>query len=262
MATYIFGDIQGCFDPLQALIKKIKYNPDHDRLGFVGDLVNRGPASLETLRFIKQLDDPIIVLGNHDLHLIALGLDVAKPIPNTILDDVLKAPDCDELLEWLLNQPLAYHDKILNYVIAHAGIYPKWSISEAIQLAEETMDAIRNNHPKDFLKNMYGNEPSIWSDDLVGADRYRFIINAFTRMRFCNAEGQLDLQTKQTTHQDPSFKPWFDWRENDGVDILFGHWAALEGHCDKSNMYALDTGKVWGGPLTALRVEDKKIFSV
>lgn len=261
MKTYIIGDIQGCFDSLNILLEKIDYNPTTDRLGFVGDLVNRGPKSLETLRFISELKDPLVVLGNHDLHLIALHYRQAPINDAHTLGDILSASDCPKLIDWLLSQPLLYHDTLRQYVLVHAGIPPQWSIEKACNLASEASRELQKN-PILFLKNIYGNKPTAWNDNLTGWDRLRYIVNGLTRMRFCQKNGDLSLENKSNHSSDTNEKPWFKWHTNLKQTLYFGHWAALNGKCDIPNIIALDTGCVWGGKLTAVRLEDKKIFSV
>lgn len=265
MSTYIIGDVQGCFDSLQALLQKINFDPVNDRLGFAGDLVNRGLKSLETLRFIYQLRDPIIVLGNHDLHLMALYFLQHKPhlefkhISHT-LQVMLEADDCQTLIYFLLQQPFLYHDVKKNFVMTHAGIPPQWSIEEAAQHAIAAQHVMQND-PVLFFEKMYGDQPTAWQNNLTGWDRVRYIVNALTRMRYCTQEGTLDLHNKtdQSTH--PEFRPWFSWKNFD-TDILFGHWASIEGRSDNPRVFALDTGCAWGRTLTALRIEDKKLFEI
>ena len=265
MSTYIIGDVQGCFDSLQALLQKINFDPAKDRLGFAGDLVNRGPKSLETLRFIYQLKNPIIVLGNHDLHLMALYFLQHKPqfefkhIPHT-LQAILAADDCRQLIHFLLQQPFLHRDSEKKFAMSHAGIPPQWSITQALHHALDAQKAMQND-PALFFEKIYGNHPAAWQDDLTGWDRARYIINALTRMRYCTQAGTLDLENKTDQSTDPTFRPWFSWIQSD-IDIFFGHWASLEGRCDNPRVFALDTGCAWGRTLTALCVENKKIFSV
>ena len=263
MSTYAIGDVQGCFDELQAVLNLFHFNPKKDMLWFVGDLVNRGPNSLETLRFIKSLPNRRIVLGNHDLHLLAVAYGAQEQKPEDTIDDVLAAPDRDELLTWLRKQPLLYQNS--NYVMVHAGIPPQWTCAQAAQYAEEVQQVLANDKFKDFLMHMYGNQPDRWSDDLIGWDRLRFITNALTRLRFCTIEGQLDLQTKtvlQKQHSD--YFPWFKIanRKHQKDNILFGHWAALKANVDEAHVFALDAGCVWGGNLLALCLEDQTRYSV
>lgn len=266
MATYAIGDIQGCLDPLRALLEKCSFNTDHDRLWIAGDLVNRGPDSLATLRFLYSIREHIdIVLGNHDLHLLAVAAGFKKPTPSDTLNAVLEAPDCADLLNWLRAQPLVHHDASLNFTMVHAGIPPQWSISEALDHAHEVESILKGAHANDFLEVMYGNEPNSWRDSLEGMDRIRLITNFFTRMRFCTASGDLELKTK-TGISDAleGYYPWFalDNRKARHDNIVFGHWAALEGNTHQKHAFGLDTGCVWGGELTAMRLEDRQLYSV
>lgn len=266
MSTYAIGDIQGCFTELQNLLNVISFNSQSDTLWFTGDLVNRGSQSLETLRFIKSLGDKhISVLGNHDLHLIARAYGSQKQYERDTLDAILSAPDRDELIDWLQKRPLFYYDAQLGFALAHAGVAPYWTASKAKQLALEVEAVLQCDKPADFLLHMYGNQPDQWRDDLSGIDRLRCITNYFTRMRFCHADGRLELTYKGTIENKPAdLMPWFDVpnRSNADLQIIFGHWAALGGKADVANVYPLDTGCVWGHQLTAMRLEDKKYFSV
>ncbi len=263
MATYIIGDVQGCFDKLQQLLAHISFNPNKDRLGFLGDLVNRGPNSLNTLRFIKSLKNPIVVLGNHDLFLLALGYGVIEDQHNHTLNDILTAPDKIELIDWLRHQPLLYINQADHYLMVHAGIAPQWSVSQAEVYANEVSQALTGKHYLDFLSHMLGDEPDTWNETLTQWDRLRYLTNAFTRMRFCTAEGQLTFARDINIAEQKQYRPWFEWRGTRAeIDILFGHWAALEGKCTQPHCYALDTGCVWKGQLTAMRIEDRKLFSV
>lgn len=256
--------MQGCADELQRLLSIINYNDDLDQLWFVGDLVNRGPKSLETLRLIKNLPNTKIVLGNHDLHLLCLYYNVVD-FHAKYLEPILNAPDAPELIDWLRRQKLVYYDKNFNAVLVHAGIYPKWTLDEALGYAHEFEDVLGGPNYLEFLKHLYGNQPDIWQDDLRGWDRLRFITNACTRMRFCNLDGQLEFASADKADSAPNnFLPWFKipWRKNKDIKILFGHWAALNGVTNESNVFALDTGCVWGNSLTAMRLEDGVLFSV
>lgn len=265
MATYAIGDIQGCLEPLQCLLEEINFDPLSDKLWLAGDLINRGPDTLATLRFLYQLRDSItIVLGNHDLHFIAVYYGLRKRGKNDTLDELLRAPDCADLVYWLRQQKLVHHDSILNFTMVHAGIPPQWDLSEALARAREVENILQSDKIDVFLSGMYGNLPSRWSNDLAGVDRLRLITNYFTRMRFCSADGELELQTKESADAAPvGFAPWFSFseRKTSAQKILFGHWAALEGRADVENVYALDTGCVWGGSLTALRLEDERWFA-
>lgn len=265
MATYAIGDIQGCLESLQCLLKEIGFNPRKDKLWLAGDLINRGPDSLGTLRFLYQLRDSLtVVLGNHDLHFIAVYYGLCKRGKNDTLDELLRAPDCADLVYWLRQQKLVHHDSALNFTMVHAGIPPQWDTNEALEHAREVENILQADNVKSFLMDMYGNLPSCWDENLVGADRLRLITNYFTRMRFCTAEGELELETKESADAAPfGFAPWFSFSERKTAQqkILFGHWAALEGRTTENNIYALDTGCVWGGELTALRLEDERKFS-
>lgn len=264
MATYAIGDIQGCLEPLQCLLKEIDFNPLNDKLWLAGDLINRGPDTLATLRFLYRLRDSItIVLGNHDLHFIAVYYGLRKRGKNDTLDELLRAPDCADLVYWLRHQKLVHHDPILNFTMVHAGIPPQWDLHDALIRSREVEIVLQTEKIENFLAGMYGNLPGRWDDSLDGVDRWRLITNYFTRMRFCSADGELELQTKESIDAAPAgFAPWFSFAERKtyAEKILFGHWAALEGRTDVENVYALDTGCVWGGSLTALRLEDERWF--
>lgn len=265
MSTYAIGDLQGCFESLQTLLTKIAFNPQTDRLWFVGDLINRGPDSLTTLRFLYSIRNSIeFVLGNHDLHFLAVAHGVRKKSANDTLDELLAAPDKQELINWLLQGKLLHSDSQLGFTMVHAGIPPQWSLQQAKAYAREVEAFLQSKYRIDFLTNMYGNEPTLWKNKLIGNQRLRLIANYFTRMRFCSTEGQLELETKDNVAAAPlGFAPWFSHpeRETRQDKIIFGHWAALEGQANTPNIYALDTGCVWGGSLTALRLEDEQLFS-
>lgn len=269
MATYAIGDIQGCFDALLRLLEKIAYNPDKDTLWFTGDLINRGSKSLETLRFIKDLGPrAITVLGNHDLGMLTVARG-AEPFEghHHTFGDILAAKDKEDLLSWLEHRPLLYYYAELGYLLVHAGLYPWWNLDFALSLAKEVETVLQGPNKMAFYQHHYGNTPERWQDNLQGYDRLRFIVNAFTRMRFCSLDGTLDLITKESNeHASKDYVPWFElWNKNKTphhFKILFGHWAALKGVCPVPNAFALDTGCVWGNALTAMRLEDKKRFSV
>jgi bis(5'-nucleosyl)-tetraphosphatase (symmetrical) len=264
---YAIGDIQGCYDPLQRLLDLIDFDEKVDRLWFVGDLVNRGPKSLAVLRFVHSLPlAPRITLGNHDLHLLGslFGDEPWKGHDDTI-QEVLQAPDSEELGHWLRKQSILYYSAEFNLVMTHAGIAPMWDLPKAMQLARELEEVLAGDNYQDFLSHMYGNKPDIWSDDLIGTDRLRMITNYFTRMRFCDAEGALNLSYKGTLAAAPAdVYPWYAVpnRKELDVDIVFGHWAALMGQCPNPKIHAIDTGCLWGGQLTALRLQDKQRFAV
>lgn len=265
MATYVIGDLQGCLTPLMQLLKEIHYQPEHDTLWFAGDLINRGNESLETLRFVKSLGDKaVVVLGNHDLHLLAVSHGHGKLKKGDTLVDILTAADRDDLMQWLRRQPLLHYDPSLNVVMTHAGIPPCWDLTTAQALAREVESALQSDQVDDFFASMYGNKPNLWNDALVGQDRLRGITNYFTRMRFCNPHSQLDLKSKEGVNTaTKGYAPWFSYPTQlpEHCHVVFGHWAALEGVTHQDHIHALDTGCVWGGSLTALRLEDKQRFS-
>lgn len=259
MAIYAIGDIQGCFDELQQLLKKIQFNPEKDYLWFAGDLVNRGPKSLEVLRFIKGLGNRAIsVLGNHDFHLLALWKGHQRNSKeNDTLAPILAADDCDELLEWLRQRPLFHHDKKLGISLVHAGLPPQWTLKKALKYAREVEAVLRGSQFDEFLANMYGNLPNRWSDELQGWDRIRFMVNCFSRIRFCSQSGELDLKMKGgPAEEDSQYHPWFriDGRKSIDNPIIFGHWSTLGIH-HENNTISIDTGCLWGGTLTAIRVD-------
>ncbi|MDH5180113.1 MAG: symmetrical bis(5'-nucleosyl)-tetraphosphatase [Gammaproteobacteria bacterium] len=257
MATYAIGDLQGCYSDLQRLLEKLQFNPQQDRLWFAGDLVNRGPESLQCLRFVKSLGDrAITVLGNHDLHLLAVAAGM-KEAKDDGLDKITAAHDSAELLDWLRRQPLLHHDRQHSLVMVHAGIYPFWNLPQAQSCAKELEAVLSGDHYHDFLHVMYGNEPARWEDGLQDWDRLRFICNSFTRMRFCNTDGRLDLVDKgKPGSQIQNYMPWYavPGRKTAHIPVLFGHWSTL-GDPAVNNIYPLDHGCVWGGQLTALRID-------
>lgn len=267
MADYAIGDVQGCYDALQRLLDLIDFDEKKDCLWFVGDLVNRGPDSLATLRFIRALPiAPKITLGNHDLHLLGC-LFGGKPWVghDDTMQEVLDAPDGEELGHWLRKQSILCYSTELNVVMCHAGINPLWDLQEAQSAAKELEQVLSGPHYSEFLSTMYGNKPDIWSHDLAGIDRLRAITNYFTRMRFCHANGQLELNYKGTVDKAPvHLYPWFcvPARKEIAAQLVFGHWAALMGICPNPRIHAIDTGCLWGGSLTALRLQDMQLFSV
>ena len=269
MPTYAIGDVQGCYAELRALLRECGFDVRRDRLWFVGDLVNRGPCSLDVLRFVADLGDRAhTVLGNHDLHLVASARGVRRARAKDTFHDVVDAADGEALTDWLRGRPLIHRDPELGFVMVHAGIAPAWTIDDAVVHAEELARALRApDHPR-LLSNMYGDDPEEWRDSLAGFDRLRFITNAFTRMRFCGASGRLDCSdSRPPGEQDPSLAPWFTFRDadEDRVRIVFGHWATLQLRAAlprSLHVRHVDTGCVWGGSLTALRLEDDREFSV
>lgn len=255
MAVYAVGDLQGCLQPLKCLLQRVKFDPSVDRLWLVGDLVNRGPESLETLRFLYSMRDSLVcVLGNHDLHLLAAWRNIDRLKKGDTLREVLEAPDAEQLLGWLRQQKLLHYDEPRAVAMVHAGIPPQWTLGTALELAAEVEQVLRDDERlKPFLDGMYGNEPNKWSKRLTGVERLRVITNYFTRMRFCTAEGKLDFKSKEGLDDAPKgYKPWFahKGRRSRHVDIIFGHWAALEGRVSEPGVIALDTGCVWGGAMT------------
>ncbi len=264
MATYAIGDIQGCFDSLQQLLAKCAFDPARDRLWLVGDLVNRGPRSLETLRFVKSLGAAALtVLGNHDLYLLMVAEGGAKARgKDDTLQAILDAPDRAELLDWLRRQPLCHVEG--DYCLVHAGLLPQWSIKKARKLAREVEAALQGEQYREFVANMWGSQPDRWSDDLAGWPRLRAIVNAMTRMRFCSAEGVMEFKVKGELANAPAgYMPWFDvpGRKSEKSVLVTGHWSAL-GFRLSDNMLALDSGCLWGGHLTAVRLEDRRVFQV
>jgi len=258
--NYAIGDVQGCLTVLQRLLDHIQFDASKDRLWFCGDLVNRGPQSLETLRFIKNLGDHHpVVLGNHDLHLLALSYGVHPGWKEDTLHDILIAPDRDELLAWLRQKSLLHHDPQLGFTMVHAGLAAHWDLPTAMRLAHEVEAVIRSDKAADFFQHMYGNQPELWHESLQGWDRLRCITNYFTRLRFCHPDGRLELNTKGTLDKaSKDLIPWFAVapRANAALKIIFGHWAALGGVTNVANTFALDTGCVWGRKLTAMCLED------
>ena len=267
MADYAIGDLQGCYDGLMRLLDSLQFDDAQDRLWFTGDLVNRGSQSLEVLRFIKHLPCPAqITLGNHDLYLLSLVLGQASHHSvDPSLRALLKAEDCQELCQWLSQQKILAEDLALNIVICHAGIAPIWTLDQARRYARELETVLAGDPCREFLNHMFGNSPKGWSESLSGMTRLRVLCNYFTRMRFCFADGSLDFEHQgPATSSIPGLYPWYALpnRQPIAPDILFGHWAALEGQCPIPGIHALDTGYVWGGHLTALRLQDKQRFSV
>jgi len=256
MAIFAIGDIQGCYEELARLIDKLRFDPSRDELWFVGDLVNRGPRSLDVLRFVRGLEDSsTVVLGNHDLHLLA-----AREHPDRVdklLRPILDADDADELLHWLRHRPLIHYRPDLNTLMVHAGIDPAWDPLTAVKLAREAEQMLRGATHKEFFRAMYGDEPARWSTELTGIERLRFIINCLTRIRFCRPDGTLDFTQKGPPSEvKAALMPWFDQpdRASRSVRIICGHWSAL-GLVQRPDVLMIDTGCVWGRELTAVRVD-------
>lgn len=265
MALYAIGDIQGCREALEDVLRRIKFDPAKDRLWCAGDLVARGPDSLGTLRLIKSLGSAAdTVLGNHDLHLLAAHYGVIRPKGRDLVQPVLDAPDREELMQWLRQRPMLLHDKGLDCVLTHAGIPPGWSLKTARGYAREVEAALQGADIKSFLAAMYGNEPAAWSETLTGNTRLRVITNFLTRMRLLSVDGSMDFEHKEDLSiMPPGLHPWFMLPnpELPRTRVLFGHWAAIAGHTGSSRFIGLDTACVWGGCLTAYRLDDGKSFS-
>jgi len=255
VSRYAVGDIQGCCDELRALVTRTGYSADRDRLWFVGDLVNRGPQSLEALRFVRALgDNAIVVLGNHDLHLLAVACGCRNARRSDTLDEILSAPDRDTLLEWLATRPLAHLEA--GDLLVHAGVVPQWTVETTLELAREVESALRND-PRRLFDHMYGDEPDHWSADLQGPDRLRFAINVLTRMRVCTSAGRINLRLKgKPPPAGSQWLPWFDVEDRctRGTRVVFGHWSAL-GLIVRDDVIGLDSGCVWGGALTAIDLD-------
>ncbi len=261
MSVYAIGDVQGCYDDLRRLLDRIKFEPEKDKLWLAGDLVNRGPGSLETLRYVKGLGNrAICVLGNHDLHLLSLGYCRTNRKKSPTLNPVLAAKDRDELLDWLRRRPLMHRSRKLKFSMIHAGLPPQWKISTALKLAKEVEQVLQGASFREFLTEMYGDQPRCWSDRLTDMQRLRFITNCFTRLRYCDPWGNLALKEKGIPGTQPApYLPWFQIpkRASRRERIVFGHWSTL-GYHRSDNIWALDSGCVWGGSLTALKLRRAK----
>ena len=261
MATYVIGDLQGCYENLHKLLNSLDFDLTQDKLWFAGDLVNRGADSLNVLRFVKSLGDlAVTVLGNHDLHLLAAYYSGAKLKSGDTLDEILDAPDSEELMYWLRHRPLLHHDIDLNFSLVHAGIYPGWKMSEAMARAKEVETILQDGTYHQFFLHMYGNKPEFWSEQLQGMDRLRFITNAFTRMRYLKPDLSFDLTAKGAPSKlkNTNVIPWFEFKQSSIKfnRVAFGHWSTLPTG-QYGNCFALDSGCVWGGQLTALRIDKK-----
>ena len=263
MSTYAVGDIQGCLQPLKCLLRQVDFNPDKDVLWSVGDVVNRGPKCLKTLRYLyKMRNSLVMVLGNHDLHLLAVAAGARPPSRTDTLNEILQAPDREKLLKWLIRRPLIHHQH--GHTLVHAGIPPQWTVKAAIRYAGEVEAVLQSPDCVEFFSAMYGNEPALWSDELEGMARLRVITNYLTRMRYCTKQGVLDLHSKgaRPSPDAPNLNnekvsAWFSHPGRKTADdrILFGHWAAIEGQTDSPNAIGLDTGCVWGGALSFYELE-------
>ena len=266
MATYAVGDIQGCYSELEQLLQLINFNQRTDQIWFVGDLVNRGPQSFETIKFVKSLGDSAIsVLGNHDVHLIACHAGIQNCKAQSSLIQILDSPDADNIIDWLRKQPLLHHDETLNWTMVHAGFLPQWDLALAKTCANEVEQQLQGDNYIGFLKHAYGDTPNQWSDNLSDTDRWRIILNTFTRIRLCNKQGAMDFEYKGLLGEQAShLSAWFDVpRKSENLRILFGHWSAL-GLKHTENILALDTGCLWGRQLTAARIDINpiKIYSI
>ena len=260
MTVYAIGDIQGCYGPFRRLLDKVQFDPTVDVLWSAGDLVNRGPESLEVLRFCRSLGDRFIcTLGNHDLHFLARAHGKSEAKRGDTLEPLLNARDLEKITRWLLRQKLFHYDPKLGYAMAHAGVHPHWDVTKALRRAAEVETALQGENRLEYFANMYGNTPSKWSGKLEGYDRLRAITNYFTRMRFCRPNGRLDLKTKTGSATAPTgYFPWFELadRKMKDVPLVFGHWASLKGETSNDNVFALDTGCIWGGKLTLMNLSD------
>lgn len=259
MAVYVIGDVQGCYSMLGRLLDKIRFDQASDKLWFCGDLVNRGPESLQTLRFVRSLgDSAVTVLGNHDLHLLAIFHTRQVVSESSSLSEILLSPDCEELIAWLQSQPVIHYDEDLNFLLVHAGIHAEWDIPQAIKYAGEVEQVLRSGNSDFFFSQMYGDQPLRWSEDLTGIGRLRCITNILTRLRFYTTDGQLEYKAKGSPrqHANTGLVPWFEMnpRLNTPVRIVFGHWSTLKAGIYGQH-YAIDGGCVWGRRFIALRID-------
>lgn len=265
MSTYLIGDVHGCFNELQSLLAQVDFDPCQDQLWLTGDLVARGPGSLDVLRYVRSLDNAVrMVLGNHDLHLLAVYAGISRNKPKDRITPLLEAPDGDELINWLRRQPVLQVDEERKLIMGHAGITPQWDIDTAQICAREIEAVLSSDSYPLFLNAMYGDMPNNWSPELSGLARLRFSTNALTRMRYCFPNGQLDMICKDAPGSAPApLKPWFELPRllDPEYTIIFGHWASLEGRGTPEGVIGLDTGCCWGGTLTMLRWEDKRYFT-
>jgi bis(5'-nucleosyl)-tetraphosphatase (symmetrical) len=260
LKIWAVGDLQGCLTSLLRLRERL---PADARLWLTGDLVNRGPESLASLRWARDQGDKIAtVLGNHDLHLLAVAAGIRKPHRSDTFDEFLAAPDRDELLEWLRRRPLAHFEG--GWLMVHAGVLPQWTIEQTLSLAREAGAVLAGPHWIEFMRDMYGNQPASWDEHLTGSDRLRVIINALTRLRFCTTAGTMEFATKEgLDHAPAGYMPWFDvpGRRSAGTPIVFGHWSTL-GLIDRPDLLAIDTGCVWGRQLSAVRLHDRRLVQI
>ncbi len=263
MSTYAIGDVQGCFEPLQRLLDSIRFDPANDRLWFTGDLVNRGPQSLETLRFVQGLGDrALTILGNHDLHLLAVAQGSARLKQGDTIEDVLTAPDREQLLAWVRGRPLMHVEN--GYALVHAGLLPQWTVAQARALAAEVEAELHGDRYRAWMRDLYGNAPNRWDESLSGYDRLRLIVNAMTRLRVLTPDGEMEFQFKGELKDLPAhLGPWFDapGRSSRDAVVMCGHWSAL-GLLVRPDLLALDSGCTWGQSLSAVRLEDRQVFQV
>jgi bis(5'-nucleosyl)-tetraphosphatase (symmetrical) len=263
MPTYAIGDIQGCHEEFLEMLALIRFNADRDRLWLVGDLVNRGPGSLEVLRLVKSLGDvAVTVLGNHDFHLLRIAAGFGRAHRGDTLDEILAAPDCEELVDWLAGRPLAHREG--RWLMVHAGLIPAWSADRALELAREVEAVLAGPQRGAFLDGLYGDEPNPWDDALQDFDRWRVIVNVFARLRFCDAAGRMEFREKRGAEFAPDgFQPWFAQPGRASADhtVICGHWSTQE-LVLTPNVLMLDSGCLWGGTLTAIRLEDRRVFQV
>lgn len=265
MSTYVVGDIQGCYRSLRLLLQRIQFNYQTDALWLVGDLVNRGPQSLEVLQLLMDMPNVCVVLGNHDLHLLAAAWGVRPVKPNDTIAPILEHPACSDILDWLRFKPLFYQDTHQPWVMVHAGLYPLWSLSQHAFYASQVEACLQDEHYSYYLASLFGDQPYCWSQALSLEEQRRFTLNVLTRMRFCDDNACLDFNYKGKVGDQPShLKPWFELASvyTDSVNVAFGHWAALEGRTNQARYFALETGCVWGERLTAYCLENKCYYSV
>jgi len=271
VATYVVGDIQGCYQPLRQLLAEVDFQPGRDELWCVGDMVNRGPQSLETLRYLKSLDSAFTgVLGNHDLHFLAVHHKAKTDAKAKMLQTLLNAPDCNVLADWVRQLPLTLQRRVptdagvRDVLMVHAGIAPGWDAGTAQTLADEVCDRLRHDDPTPLLRGMYGDQPDRWRPELAGTERWRVITNVLTRIRFCTADGKMNLEEKgEADTAPPGFRPWFEFVQLPASSLLlFGHWATLDGNTRRADIIGLDTGCVWGRSLTLLHLEKHELVAV
>lgn len=263
MPRYVIGDVQGCFTQLQSLLTKISFAPEKDELWFCGDLIARGPDSLATLRFVRSLGNKAkVVLGNHDLHFLACVFGFAQVDARDNLQELLQAPDLSELVHWLQQQPLMHFEREKQLLLVHAGLAPSWELAQALVAAAQVSEVLKHQ-PKQLFAAMYGNTPALWAEVQTEEESWRFTINSCTRMRFCLANGALELKEKRHPDKVVNLTPWYlFWQQRPHPQIFFGHWASLMGHSPVAGIHALDTGCVWGNYLTAYCIETTQRYSV